>query len=289
MGGLDPVAITAWRAALAGLLAAGYLLVRRAPLPTPRELGVLFVAGLGVVVGFPAFSSVALRTVDASTCAVIVGVLPALTAVFARLFGGERLSAGFWLATCAGVGVLTTFLIASSPAPAGGFAFHWGYVFMLAATASAAMGYALGATISRRMGGARSISWSLVTMLPFAIPAALLTTPSMGALTGPVVAAMAYLTVFSQFLGFFAWYGGLARGGIARVGQAQQLQPLLTMAWSALMLRERLSPTVVLVGVTIAALVWIAQRARAVAAPSHPVEQVDAWVVPLVEDPPLRR
>ena len=73
---------------------------------------------------------------------------------------------------------------------------------------------------------------------------------------------MFYITVISQFLGFFAWYGGLARGGIARVGQIQQVQPLLTIAWSALLLGEHLDRWIYPVGVVLGLLVWIAQRAR---------------------------
>lgn len=263
---LDPTVITAWRAAVAGLLAAGYLLLRRPAVPAPRDLALLFVSGTGVVIGFPAFSSIALRTVDSSTSAIILGLLPALTAVFGYGFGGERLTRGFWLATLAGVSILTAFLITSAPAPAGGFAFRWGYLLMFLATASSAFGYAIGGAQAKRLGGAQSISWSLVTLLPLSVPAAALTaTLGTVSLTLPAVAALAYLTIASQFLGFFAWYGGLARGGIARVGQVQQLQPLLTMVWAALVLGERLSPAIIVVGVTISILVWAAQRTRAAA------------------------
>ena len=48
----------------------------------------------------------------------------------------------------------------------------------------------------------------------------------------------AYVSVVSMFLGFFAWYRGLALGGVARVGQVQLVQPVLTLSWGALLLRE---------------------------------------------------
>ena len=41
-----------------------------------------------------------------------------------------------------------------------------------------------------------------------------------------------------MFLGFFAWYAGLARGGVARIGQVQLAQPVLTLGWSAALLGE---------------------------------------------------
>jgi len=122
------------------------------------------------------------------------------------------------------------------------------------------------------IGGARAISWSLVLVLPLSAPAAVvvLCTQRLDWSAG-VVVGMLYVTVISQFLGFFAWYGGLARGGIARVGQLQQVQPLLTLAWAALLLGEAFDPWTVVVGLVIAVFVWLAQRARfATPAPAGP-------------------
>ena len=45
-----------------------------------------------------------------------------------------------------------------------------------------------------------------------------------------------------MFLGFFAWYAGLARGGVAKIGQLQLAQPVLTLLWSALLLGEAVPP-----------------------------------------------
>ena len=53
-------------------------------------------------------------------------------------------------------------------------------------------------------------------------------------------AGFAYVSVVSMFLGFFAWYRGLALGGIAIVGQVQLLQPFMTIFASALLLSERI-------------------------------------------------
>ncbi|MCB0893879.1 MAG: EamA family transporter, partial [Nocardioidaceae bacterium] len=59
--GMSPVAVTVWRAGLAGILAAGYLAATRAPLPS-RGWGSLVAAGLGVAVGFPLLASIALQS-----------------------------------------------------------------------------------------------------------------------------------------------------------------------------------------------------------------------------------
>lgn len=263
VAGIDPLGVTVLRAAAAGVLAAGYLLAVRARLPHWSDLRDLGLSSLGVVIGFPLFSSLALTTSGSGHSAVILGLLPALTAVFAALVGGERLPRGFWLASGAGVLVLVGYLLVHQYSETGDLSVGIGDFWMLAAAASAGYGYAMGGRQAKVMGGARAISWSLVIVLPVSAPiaAVVFATQSFDFTTG-VVIGMLYITVISQFLGFFAWYGGLARGGIARVGQLQQVQPLLTLAWAALILGEDFDPWTIVVGVAIAGLVWAAQRAR---------------------------
>lgn len=273
VAGIDSGSITAWRAALAGLLALGYLCAVRPAIPAPRDLAALLMSGLGVVIGFPLFSSLALERIDSSTAAVILGLLPALTATFASLLAGERLPLLFWLATGAGVLVLVSYLLITSPSGMSGFSLGWGHLWMVCATGSAGFGYAVGGAQAKKIGGAQSISWSLVLLLPIAIPlSVILAVTGTFEFTTSVVVGMVYVTVISQFLGFFAWYGGLARGGIARVGQIQQVQPLMTIVWSALLLGERPDPWIYLVGVVLGLLVWMAQRARFRTAPTAPPE-----------------
>ena len=267
--GIDPFAITVLRAAAAGVLAAGYLVLVRAPVPRWRDIRSLLLSSLGVVVGFPLFSSLALLTSGSGHSAVIVGLLPALTAIFAALVARERLPRGFWLATGAGVAVLLGYLLARQWVQTGRLAVEVGDLWMLAAAVSAGFGYAMGGSQAKVMGGPRAISWSLVLVLPVSAPlAAAVLLAGDADWTPRVVVGMAYLVVVSQFLGFFAWYGGLARGGIARVGQLQQVQPLLTFVWAALLLGEAFDPWMILVGVAIAGCVWLAQRARFAGPPS---------------------
>ena len=263
VAGIDPFSITILRAAAAGVLAVGYLLAARAPIPRWSDLRDLALSSLGVVVGFPLFSSLALVTSGSGHSAVIIGLLPALTAVFAALVGGERLPRGFWLATGGGVLVLVGYLVAHQWAETGALSVGIGDFWMLAAAVSAGFGYATGGRQAKLMGGARTVSWSIVLVLPLSAPLAVLAlTTQRFDWTAGVVVGMVYVTLISQFLGFFAWYGGLARGGIARVGQLQQVQPPLTLAWAALLLGETFDPWTVLVGVAIAVFVWLAQRAR---------------------------
>jgi drug/metabolite transporter (DMT)-like permease len=58
-------------------------------------------------------------------------------------------------------------------------------------------------------------------------------------------ASLAYLGVVSMFLGFFAWYRGLAIGPMAQVSQVQLVQPVLSILWAALLLGETMTwPTI---------------------------------------------
>lgn len=263
VAGIDPLSITAIRAGAAGLLALGYLLISRAGIPGRGQLVQLALSSLGIVVGFPLFTSIALLTSESGHSAVTLGLLPAVTAVFGAVVGGERLPRAFWVACLGGVAILVGYLAVTSYLETGIATIGVADLWMLAATVSAGYGYAVGGRQAKLIGGPRTVSWALVLLLPLSIPASMVAmTVGDFTLTPLVIGGMAYLIVISQFLGFFAWYGGLARGGIARVGQIQQVQPLLTLVWAAVLLGESFNPWTIVVGVAVAVLVTVAQRAR---------------------------
>lgn len=260
---LDPWFVTFARAAGAVVLAGAYLLAVRAPVPTRTQLRQLWLVAGGVVVGFPLFSALALTTSQSAHGAVFVATLPAATAVAAVLFAGERPGRVFWLASVAGLIIVAGFSLVQA-----GGSIVAADGFLLAAVALCAVGYAHGGVLSRTLGGARTISWSLVLSAPITVPLALVlaatTSPSGGA---SAWAGFAYVTAVSMFLGFFAWYAGLARGGVARIGQVQILQPLMTLGWSWLVLGEHVSPGTFIAALAVLATVVITQRARVSARP----------------------
>ncbi len=257
---LDPWFVAFGRAVGAALLAWAYLWFTRAPRPSRAQWRRLAVVALGVVAGFPLFTSLALRTETSAHGAVVVALLPAMTAVFAVLRAGERPPRLFWLASAGGLLAVLVFLAASG-------AVHGGLsladLFLLTAVVLCGLGYAEGGALARDLGGARTICWALLIALPVTAPvtilAAIATPPHAD---GPGWAAFGYLTVVSMFLGFFAWYAGLARGGIARVGQVQLVQPVLTLAWSALLLAETVPPASLLAALAVLACVVLTQRSR---------------------------
>jgi drug/metabolite transporter (DMT)-like permease len=238
---------------------AGLGLVGGGALPTAAQLRRLVVVAAGVVIGFPLFTSIALTQATAAHGAVVIALLPATTAVFAVVRGGERPSARFWLAAGAGFAAVLGF-VAVSGGMVGGF--RTADLWFLAAVVVCALGYAEGGALARELGGARTICWALVLALPVTVPLAVITAHGLAAAGVIAWLCFGYLTAISQFFGFFAWYAGLARGGVARIGQVQAVQPVLTLTWSALLLREHVDIVTVVVAAVVLGCVVLTQRAR---------------------------
>ena len=260
---LDPTFVGLGRALVAAALAAALLLVTRQSLPERRHWVRLVVVGSGVIVGFPLLTSLALRELPAADAAVIVGLLPAATAVMAVLRAGERPSRAFWGA-CA-FGLLAVLLFAASQGA--GLVPDRGHLLVLLAVVLCSLGYAEGGALAQEIGGWRVISWSLVIFAPFLAPFVAWSVLGSGgaglAGAGPAAwACFAYVSVVSMFLGFFAWYRGLAEGGVAHVGQVQLSQPVLTLLWSALLLGEHIGPLTVFCALLVLGSVAVGQRTR---------------------------
>jgi drug/metabolite transporter (DMT)-like permease len=255
---LDPWFVTFARAVAAAALAALYLLAVRAPLPTPAQWRRLALVAGGGVVGFPLLTGLALVTSESQHGAVVVALLPAATALAAVALAGERPGPLFWTAALAGLLIVVTFSVAHS-----GGAVTAADVFLLGGVGVCAVAYAEGGALSRDLGGARTICWALVLSLPVTVPIAAVSAATTSPHGEPAAwLGLAYVSVISMFLGFFAWYAGLARGGVAKVGQVQLLQPLLTFVWAGLVLGEDVGPGTVLAGTAVLASVVVTQRAR---------------------------
>jgi len=241
-------------ACLAGLLLWG----RRERLPARRHWPGLAVVAVGVVVGFPLCSALAMQQLPAAHGAVVTGLLPAATAVMAVLRAGERPARPFWGAVVAGVAAVLVFAAvqgAGHPRAAD--------ALLLAAVALGGLGYAEGGRLARELGGWRVICWALLLAAPFLVLPVALSLPRHGAAIPPGAwLGFAYLSCVSMFLGFFAWYRGLALGGVARIGQMQLLQPVLTLAWSAALLGERVTPPAVLAALLVIGSAALSQRTR---------------------------
>ncbi len=239
VGGFSPLFLTSARALIAALLAAVLLLALRETRPARGDLGRLVVVAIGVVVGFPLLTALALRHITSAHSLVFIGMLPMATAAFGVLRGGERPRPLFWLFSGLGAAIVTGFaLMESGPGDLEGD------LLMVAAILLCGLGYAEGAILSRRLGGWQVISWALLLSLPAMAALALLSwPPGWSGIGWPAWAGLAYVSVFSMLVGFIFWYRGLAQGGIASVGQLQLLQPFLGLGLAAILLGEPVTAT----------------------------------------------
>lgn len=260
IGGLSPLFIGSARAVVAAVLAAIVLAAFRASPPSARQWARLAVVAGGVIAGFPLLTSFALTTAPASHAAVVIGLLPAATAVAVVVRTGERPARSFWV--FAGVGALAAVGFAAlQGGDLGGL--HVSDLLLFGAVLAAAVGYAEGGLLARELGSWQTISWALVLAAPpmaaLAVVAAVAQPP---AATPVQWLAFAYLAAVSMFLGFFAWYRGLAIGPMAQVSQIQLVQPVMGIAWAGLLLHEQIGWPTVAGGLAVIASAALAVRTR---------------------------
>ena len=256
VAGLDPVFVGLGRAVVAAILAAVVLVISRSPWPGRALLPRLAVVAAGVVVGFPLFSAWAMRLVPAAHGAVVIGLLPLATALAGAWLAHERPSRIFWVSATFGGAVVVAFAIRQ-----GGGAPQGADALLVVAAAAAAIGYAEGGRLARTLGGWQVICWALVIASPL-VAAATIVAADAKLPTAPLSAwlGFAYVSVVSMFLGFFAWYRGLALGGIAIVGQVQLLQPFLTIFASAWLLRETIDAATFVAAALVILSIFIGRR-----------------------------
>lgn len=243
------------RAVVAGLLSVGFLLATRAPLPRRADLASLAWTCAGVVLGFPLFTSLALRQVEAVHASVIVGLLPMATAVMGAWLHRQRPSVGFWWCAALGSALVVSFALWR----ADGLSLHAADLLLLAAVGCAAVGYGHGGRLSQRLRAEHVICWALVMGLPVTLPIAWWARPQ-APVSAAAWAAFGYVAVFSMWIGFFAWYRGLALGGTVRVSQVQLVQPFLSMLFAVPLLGERLDAVTLGFSAAVIATVFVGRK-----------------------------
>ena len=256
VGGFSPLFLTSARAVIAAVLGIMLLILLNQSRPSRSDFVSLVIVAIGVVVGFPLLTALALQHITSAHSIVFIGLLPFSTAIFGVLRGGERPKPLFWLFSSLGSLTVAAFALTQSAETS-----LQGDLSMVAAIVVCGLGYAEGAVLSRRLGGWQVISWALVLSLPFMIVLALATLPDTW--TGISISAWAslgYVSVFSMLIGFVFWYRGLAIGGIASVGQLQLLQPFFGLMLAGVLLHEPIK--VSMIGVTLFVVLCVAGSKR---------------------------
>jgi drug/metabolite transporter (DMT)-like permease len=273
VSGFDPLFLTLARASIAGIVAAVLLIVLRQKLPDRKDLASLAIVSVGVIIGFPLLTALALQRITSAHSIVFIGLLPLCTAIFGVLRGGERPALPFWIFSGLGSACVAGFALFQS-----GSASLTGDLYMLGAILLCGLGYAEGAKLSRSLGGWQVISWALVCSLPIILAATLFVLPpSLSGVSLPAWLGLAYVSLFSMLIGFVFWYRGLALGGIAGVGQLQLLQPFFGLMLSAALLHESVEWSMIAVTLAVVLCVAGAKRfARPAASTPSPSNTVEA-------------
>ena len=264
---LSPWFVTLGRAALAGVLSLAVLLLTRAPRPTAAQRKSLGFALLGNAIGYPLLLGYALRSVTASHAAVITALLPLTTAAVAAWVLHQRARLGFWL--CAGLGALLVmaFSLMRTYQQGHGFGLEWADLLLVGAVLAASLGYVYGAQVTPALGAERVICWVCVLALPITLPGTLLTWPDHPVNTSAWLGLL-YVGLFSMWIGFFAWYRGLAMGGALRVSQTQLLQPFLSILVSIPLLGEPLDTVTLGFALAVVATVFLGKNLATSPAPA---------------------
>ena len=254
---LDPLIVGLGRAFVAAILAAILLWATRQPLPTCNQLKGLLVVVFGVILGFPLLSTWAMQQLPAAHGAVVLGLLPLVTAIAGVMRAGERPSWQFWIASTVGSITVISFGVIT-----GAGQLQSADLALLGAATAAAFGYAEGGRLARVLGGWQVISWALVLAAPLVVLPITIAVLRHGLVASPTAwLGFGYVSVISQFVAFFAWYQGLAIGGVARVGQIQLLQPFLTIFFSATLLGEKITSSTLAATMIVVASVALGKQA----------------------------
>jgi drug/metabolite transporter (DMT)-like permease len=261
LSSFDPIFVGLGRSIVAAVLSMVLLLVTHQPIPSLKFLPNFAIVVMGVVIGFPLLSAIAMREAPASHAAVIVGLLPLFTALSGVWRAGERPSKQFWCFAGLGSTLVLLFALLS-----GGGTVRWVDLALIGAVVAAGLGYAEGAVLARKFGAWQVICWALILAAPILFPIVWHHAPTdLSSISLKATIGFLYVSVFSMFLGFFAWYHGLALGGVARVGQIQLLQPFLTILASAALLGEAITITTILFCVSVIVCVALGRRTQIMA------------------------
>ncbi len=261
---LSPWFVTFGRAAVAGLLSVLYLLWQKSRgtlnVPTRAEWPLVALTAFGVIVGFPLFLALALRTVPSTHGAVVTALLPLSTALLGALWFKQRPSKGFWACAVLGSGLVLAFMLWRQWQATGSIYLGTANIYLIIAMTTGAFGYIGGARLTPRLGSEQVICWVLVSSLPLTVPVALIFAPAQPAAIAQMSwVGFAYAALFSMWIGFFAWYRALATGAV-RVSQVQLIQPFLSLLFAVPLVGERIDALTLVFAIAVIITVYIGKR-----------------------------
>ena len=234
---MSPFFVTFGRASIAGVCALILLIFSKSKFPNKVQIKRLIIIVIGVVYGFPIFTSIAMTTLPSSHSGIVLGILPLTMSLFAAIKYKEKPSISFWSTSIFG-----TFIVISYTFMDNDGLLMIEDLWLLFAILFAAVGYSEGGLLSKEMGSIAVISWALVISLPINLIASyFFYETSYASISFQALISLIYVGFFSMFIGFFFWYKGIAIGGISRVGQVQLIQPFLTIIGAYFLTNEKIT------------------------------------------------
>lgn len=256
---LTPEFITFGRSALAGIMSLIYLFFFKKKKPTVKYIFNILIVALSLSVGFPLFLSLGLIHSTSTHAAVILTLMPLMTAVFASFYFKQKASLGFWICAIIGCIVVIIYTLIHSQSDNQIIEFSYSDILFFISVIAGATGYVFGAKLTKIMGSVDVISWALALAMPFHLALAVYYFPIKEIPTISWIGFL-YAALFSQWIGFFAWYKALDLGGAVRVSQIQLFMPFLTFFFSIILLGETLDFFTIFFSIITILLIYLSRK-----------------------------
>jgi len=273
VGDLSALTVALLRTFLGGLLAVPVAFALGIRLPATRRLqGLLLLTGFCGFIGFPLVFTFGIKITSANHASMILAALPIFTGAFALLWDRRRPSRIWILGSVIALVGEIVLITGRSPSggPGGGSAASLaGDALVLLSNAFASLGYVAGGRLQQAgYPSTGTTFWGIAAMSALLLPVvgALLAFGGMAAelAAAPLRAwlALLYMAAISSILGYVLWYWALGKGGIARVGLFQFLQPVSGVILAALLLGEGINLGFVAASALVLFGVWLAIRGK---------------------------
>ena len=255
---MSPFFVAFARASIAGICALILLIFTKSKFPNKIQIRRLIIIVIGVIYGFPIFTSIAMKTLPSSHSGIVLGILPLAMSLFAAIKYKEKPSSSFWM-----ISIFGTFIVISYTFIDNNGSLIIEDLWLLFAILFAAIGYSEGGTLAKEMGSIGVISWALVISLPINLFASYLFYEiNYSSISFQAIISLTYVGLFSMFIGFFFWYKGIAIGGISRVGQVQLIQPFLTIVGAYFLTNEKITTLNILFAFMVLIVIIIGRKTK---------------------------
>ena len=255
---MSPFFVAFSRATIAGFCALILMILGKYKLPTKNQIKRLIIIAIGIVYGFPIFTSMAMTTLPSSHSGIVLGILPLTMSVLAAIRYKEKASLAYWITSIIGASLVITYAFIDN----NGFLIKED-LWLLFAILFVSVGYSEGGNLSKEMGSIAVVSWALVLTLPFNIIATyFFYETSFSSVSLQALISLSYVGLFSMYIGFFFWYKGIAIGGISRVGQVQLIQPFLTIFAAFFLTNEKITFLNILFALMVLVVIIVGKKTK---------------------------